>query len=109
MARRSTGSVQIRKRKTGTYFALRFSAYGERQFVSLGRAEDGWTQAKAEQERDNILADVRRGIWQPPAPEPNEVEARQAPSLHVFASEWLAGKEAAGLRPRTIEYLRWGL
>ncbi len=51
---------------------------------------------------------MRRGLWVapeqvPPAPPP------EVPSFHAFASEWVAGREAVGLRPRTVEYLRWAL
>jgi integrase len=31
------------------------------------------------------------------------------PTFHVFASEWIAAREAESLRPRTMEYLRWCL
>src|SRR5215218_4000785 len=29
--------------------------------------------------------------------------------FHGFASEWIAAREQEGLRPRTIEFLRWCL
>src|SRR5688572_14673638 len=90
MARKATGQVVERKRKGGRVFALRFRAHGERQYVTLGRFEDGWTRRKAEVELENVLADVRRGIWQPPAPEPElGVEAKQEPDFHRFASDWV--------------------
>ncbi|MFT3866760.1 MAG: tyrosine-type recombinase/integrase [Solirubrobacterales bacterium] len=42
-------------------------AYGERRFLTLGYAEEGWDPDAAEEELQNVLADVRRGIWVPPA------------------------------------------
>jgi hypothetical protein len=41
MARKATGQVVDRKRKRGRYFALRFSAYGERHYATLGSAAEG--------------------------------------------------------------------
>jgi integrase len=108
MPRPATGQVIERKTRSGvTSYALRFRAYGKRQFVHLGYAPI-WTRRRAEEELANVLADVRRGLWAPPeqsAPAPPP----EVPTFHVFASEWVAGREAAGLRPRTLEYLRWAL
>jgi integrase len=110
MARKATGQVVERERTRGhVHFALRFRAYGRRQFVTLGSAEEGWTRQRAELELQNVLADVRRGIWQPAQPEPEPVEPQPEPTVHEFASEWLARRNAEGLRPRTLEYLRWAL
>jgi integrase len=109
MARKATGQVVERERKRGRVYALRFRAYGQRQFVTLGTAEEGWSRARAELELQNVLADVRRGIWQLPQPEPDPIEPRREPGFHEFASEWVAAREAEGLRPRTLEYLRWAL
>jgi hypothetical protein len=36
MARQATGSVVEKRRKSGTVFALRFQALGERQYLTLG-------------------------------------------------------------------------
>src|SRR4051794_3906959 len=107
MPRPATGQVIERDTRSGaTSYALRFRALGRRQYVHLGYAPT-WTRKRAEQELANVLADVRRGLWQPPeqAPPP----PREVPTLWVFASEWVAGREAAGLRPRSLEYLRWAL
>ncbi len=91
MARAASGQVLEREGKRGRTFALRFRAYGQRQYVTLGTAEDGWTRARAEEELQNVLADVRRGIWRPPEP---VVEAPRAePTFHEFASQWFAARE----------------
>jgi integrase len=88
-------------------FALRFHAYGKRRYVRLGRPEEGWTLSKAETELRHVLADVERGLWTPRT-KAKEPVAREAPTFHLFASEWLAGKEAE-LSPRTLDDYRWAL
>ena len=67
MARPATGAVVTTK--TGGY-ALRFTAYGKRRYVTLGGAGDGWDRDRAEAELLNVLADVRRGRWASPRPGP---------------------------------------
>src|SRR4051794_2115099 len=90
MARPATGQVIEREGKQGRTFALRFRA-GDR--------------ARAEQELSNVMADVRRGIWKPPAPEP----VREAePTFHEFASEWLEAM-TPGLAQGTVDRYRWQL
>jgi integrase len=108
MARASTGGIRTKHTTRGTAYHARFRAYGQRREVLLGYSSDGMTPAIARQELQTILVDVRRGDWKPfsnRAPE----EPVQAPTFHEFASEWMAARETAGLRPRTVEYLRWAL
>jgi hypothetical protein len=69
---------------------------------------DGWTRQKAETELDNVLADIRRGIWQPPQPVEPPPEPEPEPTFHEFASAWLAEAEP-GLRPNTVLDYRWQL
>jgi len=38
-----------------------------------------------------------------------EPEVEENPTFHQFASEWYAKREREGLRPRTLEYLKWAL
>jgi integrase len=109
MPRPPTGQVLELRRKRGKVYALRFRAYGQRQYVTLGSPEEGWTTAKAEVELANVLADVRRGIWQPPEPAPVAKETMVEPDFHTFASEWIAMREQERLAPRTIEDYRWCL
>lgn len=94
MPRPATGQVIVKDTQRGQVFALRFVAYGQRRYVTLGTADDGWTRAKADDELIVTMAKVRRGEWQPPvaAAEPPAVDVDQDPSFHVFASEWLASK-----------------
>lgn len=90
MASRAQGQVLERSEKRGLVFALRFMADGKRRYQTLGTAEKGWTRARAETELQNVLADVRRGIWEPPKPKAAPQVERQAdPLFHDYASEWL--------------------
>ena len=66
MARRSEGQVVERHWKSGRGYALRFRAFGERQYLTLGLETEGWNRRRAEEELANVLADVRRGLWVPP-------------------------------------------
>jgi integrase len=108
MARKATGQVIAPKGKQQRSFAIRFPAYGKRRFVTLGRPEDGWTRQKAEEELQNVLADVRRGIWQPDEPTPAPAEPEPEPTFHEFATAWLRNGES-GWRPKTIRDYRWAL
>lgn len=74
----------------------------------LGRQADGWTRAKAELELADTLALVRKGIWRPPAPEPEPV-VQPDPTFHIFASEWLESKRQEGLGERTLGDYEWAL
>ncbi len=91
MARQATGQVLVRGRARGRVYGLRFRAYGERHYVTLGTDAEGWDRTRAEVELDNVLADVRRGIWRPPHPEPAP-QPDKDPTFHEFASEWWAAK-----------------
>jgi integrase len=106
MARRPTGQV-IPPNGPQRSWAIRFRAYGKREFLSLGRSEDGWNHEKAEARLRHILADVERGTWRRYEPEPVEAP-REVPTFHEFASEWLANREPE-LRPKTVASYRWQL
>jgi integrase len=69
-------------------YALRFRAYGKRQYVTLGTAEEGWGQRSAEVELSNVLADVRRGIWRPPQGKAEHAEPEPEQTFHEFSSAW---------------------
>ena len=63
------GEVIVREFEKGRCFALRFRAYGERRYLTLGYEGEGdppWDYDRAEEELQNILADVRRNLWTPP-------------------------------------------
>lgn len=86
MARQATGQVIERKGKQGTTYAARVRAYGKRHYITLGYSWEGATRRQAETELQNILADIRRGTWQPPQPAPTPARSDD-PTFHEFASQ----------------------
>jgi integrase len=107
MAPTAIGQVVERPGKRGITYAVRVRAYGVRHYLSLGYSWDGYTRASAETEMQNILADIRRGIWKPPVTEPSAPVLRD-PTFHVFASEWFDARRHE-VAPRTVEDYRWAL
>jgi integrase len=107
MARESAGQIITRAGRDGTAYAARFRAYGQRQYVTLGNSRDGYTRRQAEAELQNILADVRRGIWRPPTSIP-VVRPPADPGFHEFASRWLASRQGE-VALRTTDDYRWAL
>lgn len=107
MAPQPTGQIIERKGKRGITYATRVRAYGQRHYVSLGYSWEGMTRLRAEVERQNILADIRRGIWKAPETEPAPAPAED-PTFHEFASQWFESRRHE-VAPRTIEDYRWAL
>ncbi len=119
MPRTASGQVVERKWKAGRGYALRVRAYGHRHYVTLGLHTDGWTRERADDELQNILADVRRSVWIPPdrnrspgsvatGPDGADGAPEQEQTFHRFASEWLAGRHGE-ISERTIEFYEWAL
>jgi hypothetical protein len=105
MGRRATGSVVEHKGKDGlTYRALRFGAYGQRQYVALGAV----TREHADRELRGVLAYVDRTIWRRdrPAPAPEPIAPEQ--TFHAFAEQWWTEHEHEW-RPATRADYRWRL
>lgn len=87
--RPATGQV-LKPGKWQRSFALRVWAYGKREYITVGRPEDGWTTRRAERELQIVLRDIDLGVWKPPRPEPARTEKDRL--FHEFASEWFAAK-----------------
>jgi integrase len=105
--RRPTGTVIVRQAKRGTVYAIRFPAYGERQFETLGYEADGWTRELAEDELERRMAEVKLGQYIPPRqPVPDEPGPAEEPTFREFAWRWYEGK-AAEVAPGTAEIYRW--
>lgn len=104
MARPLKGQLIERQGKRGRTFGVRFRAYGQRHYLTLAAT----TRADAEVEVENLIADVRRGIWRPAEPQTIEAPKEEA-TFHVFASEWIESREAEGLATKTLTDLRWSL
>jgi integrase len=107
MARQATGQVIERKGKQGITYAARVRAYGQRHYISLGYSWEGATRGQAETELQNILADIRRGTWQPPQPDPAPA-VPDDPTFHEFASQWFESRRGE-VSPRTVDDYRWAL
>lgn len=108
MPRGATG--QVVEPSGGRGWSIRFRAYGKRRSLTLGTVEEGWNRKRAGVELRHTLADVERGIWQPPEPTPAPAgsEPEPCPTFHEFASSWLRDGEA-GWRPKTVSDYRWAL
>ena len=80
MEKRASGEIRVHERKDGQVtYSLRFRVNGKREVLTLGTDTDGWTHRKAERKLDDVLARVRAGVWQPPAP-PDEAPTAPRPS-----------------------------
>jgi integrase len=107
MGPEARGQVIERLGKQGVTYAARVRAYGERHYISLGRSSQGYTRRTAELELQNILADIRRGIWRPPQPQAAP-EPPADPTFHQFSSEWFESQRHE-VKPRSVEEYEWGL
>lgn len=112
MAKRRKGEVVERDWKNGRGYALRFRAYGEREYLTLGYEHDGWTYRRAEEELENILADIRRGIWVSPKKKKRRPDTATAddevPIFGPFARQLVASREGQ-VSESHLSYLEWGL
>jgi integrase len=114
MPRPASGQVVEDTRRRSPTFGLRFRAYGKREYVRLGTRDEGWTRERAHEELENVLADVRRGIWRPARREPVDAP-REVPTFHEFASEWFerqkveGGRRGGGLTESGAADLEWRL
>ena len=117
MAARSKGRVLERNWKNGRGYALRFWAYGEREYLTLGFEGDGWTYKRATEELENILADVRRGIWvspkkkKPRADAEDEGEADDGSATTIFGpfGRQLVASRRGQVSDNHIAFLEWAL
>jgi integrase len=107
MPRPATGQVVVDQRRRSPTYGLRFHAYGRREYVALGTAADGWTRAKAHTELQNVLADIRREIWRPPAVATTPVMS-QDPTFHEFASQWFESSKGEWREKTRLDY-EWQL
>jgi integrase len=113
MATRSQGQVLERTWKSGRGYALRFPAYGDRQYLTLGLETEGWTRTRAEEELQNILADVRRGLWIAPdkrqrARNGHDDNTEEVTLFGLFARGLVAARRGE-VSPNTHGYQEWAL
>lgn len=112
------GEVVPRIGKTGISYALRFVAYGEREYLTLdSRLFDGMDLETAEElageKLKDILAEVRLGIWIPPKKRkaggsPDAAAEAEPQRFGPFATDLVDGREGQ-VSERTTEDDRWAL
>ena len=106
MSRPATGQVgRTATAKQGATYTLRFRAYGKRRYLTRRSAT---TASRAQVELENVLADVRRGIWR--AAEPG-ARRRRGPTSRRSTSSRASGSRRGSRRARGEDdrRLRWSL
>lgn len=118
MAARAKGEVLEDDLKGGRRFALRFPAYGDRTYVTLGYDHEGWDSEKAEKKLEDTLAEVQLGIWIPPKKkrrrnsEPEPADDRGPGDDVVYFGPFARGLVASRkgqVSENTTEKEEWGL
>lgn len=103
MAKEATGTLETRVLADATrVFHLRVRINGSREAIALHERPGctcgcggGWNQPSARTELGNILARVRAGVWERPAPPLTLLGAEvaeEAPRYDEYAEWWLAAK-----------------
>lgn len=95
------GNIETRDLANGEVaFVARFQARGRPQKVTLGHTPE-WNRQRAEEELENILADVRRGAWRPHVP----VKDKPVPTIGELADEYEDDAKSRGLRQSSLDAL----
>lgn len=103
------GNVIVKTLSDGTrVFKLRFRVHGRREMRVVHERRGckcgcggGWNERTAQIELENILAQVKVGVWKKRKPAPT-VAAARIPTFHEYASKWLEDKKAGLLGDRPI-------
>jgi integrase len=125
MARPVKGSIHPRTLADGTRaFYLRVPFQGQRERVILHERDGcvcgcggGWDEPAARTELGNILARIRVGVWERPAPPAALTESQalsEVPTFDEYAEWWLQAKidgvlGGKPIRENTIRDYRWRL
>lgn len=92
-----------------TVFHARIRAYGEHHEFKLGETP-AWTPGRARDEVEQIMRQVRLGIWSPhrrTLEEQREVTGPQDPTIHELLSDFVASVQALGRASTTMADLEW--
>jgi len=110
MEKRACGEIRVHQRVDGRRtYSMRFRVNGKRQSLTLGTDADGWNERRAERKLEDVLAEVRAGVWQLPAPSDSDADHSRDITLHEFASRWWTARKAEALRPKTQQDYEWQL
>ena len=87
MARPPTGNIRRKQTKLGISYGIRFRYRGKRIYHHIGGEWEGWTEERAEAEREFVMQLVNRGEYVPQRREPSPpAREREIPTFQVFAS-----------------------
>ncbi len=107
MEKRALGEIRVHQRQDGLRtYSLRFRVNGKRRSITLGTDAEGWSDRRAERKLEDVLAEIRVGMWRPPAP-PEASDEREM-TFHEFASRWWAARKGE-LRHKTQLDYEWQL
>ena len=110
MARPPGVQIRRRPRADGTVtYSLRVRVGGGDEAVPLGNTSDGWDEARADRARQQLLAKIELGLWQPGAM-PNGAASDRESTFAELATDWLLDRQRnPAIRERTTENDRWRL
>lgn len=107
MPRKATGSFEPRRLAGGTRaFHIRIRVNGKREPITLHERPGctcgcggGWSEPRARTEMGNMLAQVRAGVWERPAPPPTltQVESAEGVPLYPDYTDWWLKAKIDGL------------
>jgi integrase len=111
VARPLKPALERREQSRGTLYIVRVSYAGQRIFVRLGGSWEGWTDERAERERELIGILLQRGEWTPPETVPTRPAPVRtaAPTFEQVANDLLAKRKRRGASENTLKDLRWRL
>jgi len=112
MPRRPGVQLRRRDRSDGSItYSLRVRVGGSDEAIALGNSAEGWDEPRAERARQQLLAKIELGLWQPGTTGNGAAaSAEREPTFAELASDWLSDRERnPAIRPRTIEDDRWRL
>src|SRR3954451_13115407 len=111
MARRATGTIVAHRWADGrtVTFRLKVRADGKRHTISLGTNHEGWSMERAHVELEQIMRQIERGTWEPPArgeAAPNDLDHDEA--LRVTAYRWWHRRKTELAENTELDY-KWRL
>lgn len=104
----ATGTIQEHRWADGetVSYYLRVRARGDRHRLLLGTNHEGWSRARAQVELDRVMAQVRRGTWEPPTTARAATLADDDETVHHLLARWWRRRQPE-LSTRTVEDYEW--